>query len=470
MTGLKKVPATSDPGSQPVTVVQMPEEPSTSSHALLALLRIEGEARQAKSLLELKTLIANETTKICRAYQAFVFEPSGVQGMRMTTATGLPEVDRKVPLIEMLEEVVSRLGTDTGLTTVRDFKIGAYATSQTAGASAFPLNEALWVPLIGKSNELLAAILLSRTEPWGKNDHVLVSRLAEAFAHEWHWIASGPAPSRFHWATRKKAIGLAACLAVIGAIPVSLTTLAPLEIAARDQVVITAPLDGAIAEIPIAANSTVRTSDVMIRFEDTALRNRLAVAEREVNVAEAHVKKTLLQAVNDINGRHELAIARMEQAVKAAERDYARDLLARSTVLAPRDGVAVFGDKRELMGRPVGVGEKIMAIADPAHVEINADVSVSDAIILKPGARVKAYLDSDPLHAAEAVIVRADYQAKMRDSGILAFRVIARFDPPLAELPRLGARGTAQLFGDRVPVAYYLFRRPLAAARQWIGL
>ena len=37
-------------------------------------------------------------------------------------------------------------------------------------------------------------------------------------------------------------------------------------------------------------------------------------------------------------------------------------------------------------------------------------------------------------------------------------------------LPRLGVRGTAQVAGDDVPLALYLFRRPLTVARQWTGL
>jgi hypothetical protein len=36
--------------------------------------------------------------------------------------------------------------------------------------------------------------------------------------------------------------------------------------------------------------------------------------------------------------------------------------------------------------------------------------------------------------------------------------------------PRLGIRGTAQLYGDRVPMIYYILRRPVAFLRQWVGL
>ena len=78
--------------------------------------------------------------------------------------------------------------------------------------------------------------------------------------------------------------------------------------------------------------------------------------------------------------------------------------------------------------------------------------------------------DSDPLHPREARVVSADYQAKMHEAGTMAFRVVAEADVTADAVPRLGTRGTAQLFGDHVPLAYFVFRRPLTALRQWTGL
>jgi multidrug resistance efflux pump len=249
-----------------------------------------------------------------------------------------------------------------------------------------------------------------------------------------------------------------------------MTTLAPLEIAARNATIVTAPIDGVIEAIPVEANSAVKAGDSLVRLVDTNLRNKLAVAEREAQVADAKVKKTLLLAVTDTRGRHELAIARAELAVKTAERDYARDLLARATVVAGKDGLALFGDKREMIGKPVSVGEKIMEIADPAAVEIRVDIPVSDVIILKPGARVKVFLDSAPLTPLEAKIVRADYQAKQHDGGPLAFRATAVLSDETVAAPRLGIRGTAEVFGGTVPFIFYVLRRPISGLRQWVGI
>ena len=94
---------------------------------------------------------------------------------------------------------------------------------------------------------------------------------------------------------------------------------------------------------------------------------------------------------------------------------------------------------------------------------------VGDAIVLEEGARVRLYLDADPLNAVEAKLTSASYHAVPDAAGVLAYTVRAAFESD-ATPPRIGLRGTAQIHGERVSAFYYLFRKPLAAVRQWTGL
>jgi multidrug efflux pump subunit AcrA (membrane-fusion protein) len=437
----------------------------------LQLLRLEGLTRDVKTLSELQLVVANETRQIIRAQQIFVATKRRDGTFAVTAATGVPSVDRGAPLVQWLERTIARLGTDVGLEALREFQIHAYADAKDETAHAYPLRDALWIPVAGRSGGLLGGVLLLRAEAWGENDHVLAKRLSRTFAHAWSWVASGKF-GESHFAFNKRLAALTTSLLLgIAMLPVSLTALAPLEIAGRDQALVTAPIDGVIDDILVPSNTAVVAGQPLVRLVDTQLRNRAAVAEREMQVADARVKKTMLLAFGDVRGRHELGIARAELAVKTAERNFARELMSRTVITAPQAGIAVFGDKRDLNGRPVAIGERIMEIADPDQLEVRIDVPVGDAIILKPGARVKTFLDSDPLTPIEAVVLRADYQAKIRETGVLAFRVIAQLQMPRdAPLPRLGIRGTAQLYGADVALGFALFRRPIAALRQWTGI
>ena len=252
---------------------------------------------------------------------------------------------------------------------------------------------------------------------------------------------------------------------------VPLRALAPVEIIARDPFIVAAPIDGVIDAIPVEPNQKVKSGDILVRLADTTLKNRFEVADREVQVAEARLKQSNQIAFSDPRGMHEIGIARAELSLKLAERDFARDLLAKTQIAAPHDGLAIYSDKRELIGRPVAVGERILEISEPAKVEARIDLPVADAIALTPGASVKLFLDSDPLHPWPATVQRADYKAKVGENDIVSFRVVARLSAqPDRPLPRLGVRGTAQVSGNDVSLGLFLFRRPITYLRQWIGL
>jgi hypothetical protein len=446
------------------------QKSGSEASPVVVLLRIEGEARSATSVTELAQLIANETRKLTRAQQVFVLRKTAAGALQIEAASAIPVVDRQVPLMQWLERTVSRADADVGLSSIREFTLHSYGDDGDPLTSSYPFREALWFPMLDRTGALFAGALLLRSEPWKSGETVLVQRLSITFAHAWYWIATSKSVRPKFNVSRKRATAIAVATALVCLFPVSMTTLAPFEIAARKPTVVTAPIDGVVLDIPIAPNSVVAPGDVLVRFADTVLRNRLEVAERELHVADARIKKNMLLAMTDIRGRHELALARSELTVKTAERDYARDLLERSQITATRPGIAIFGDKRDLLGKPISTGERIMEIADPTHVEIRIDVPVADSIILSDDKRAKVFLDSDPLRPREATIVHGDYQAKMREGGNVAFRLVATFTDAAATPPRLGIRGTAQLYGDRVPLIYYILRRPIAFLRQWVGL
>ncbi len=438
--------------------------------ALAALLKLEEDVRRAANERELLYLIANETRKLTRAQQVFVLSVPATGDSIVETVSSYATVDRATPLIQWIERIVRRLRTDADATAVQEFTAAAYSDPGDKMLRTYPLGELLWVPLKDRSGNPMAGLLLAREIPWLDADIAIAKRLADAYAFA---MAAARMQRQPFAALRPNKYWLLASTAVAAALafwPVALTTLAPLEIGAKDAFVVTASIDGAIDDIVVSPNALVSEGQLLGRLADTMLRNRLEVAEREVLVTEAKLKKSSQLAFVDVRGRHELAIATSELELKTAERDAAIAMLARTELKSPRAGFAVFSDKKELIGRPVAVGERVMEIADPAKFEARIFVPVADAIILRNGARAKLFLDSDPLRPLEAKVVRSDYQARVHDGDILAFRVTAEIDGPPSHRPRLGVRGTAQLFGETVSLGFYLFRRPIAALRQWTGL
>lgn len=440
---------------------------------LMALLKIEADAREAHTPKELQFLIVNETRKIVRARHVFVLLGSPGD-LAVAAISGLPNVDRGSPLVQGIEHIVESLSDDVGLLRQIEFALDAYTAGHEDFVRGYPFHGLLWAPFLNRDGELMGGMLLAREQPWLSDDGVIAGRLARTYAHAFELLLATPKFAahlalRLGFGWRSALLGLALASVAL-AIPVPMAALAPCEIAPSAPFIVAAPIDGVIQDILADPGAEVAQDQPIVRFSDTVLRNRLEVAEREVMVAEARLKKATQLGFDDPRGRRELGVAMSEFAVKTAERDFARDLFQRTTIRATRSGLAVYSDKNALIGKPVVVGERIMQIADPAQVEVAIELSSSDAIVLKQGARAKVYLDSDPLHPREATVTLADYQAHVRPGNTLAFRVTAKLAPDSGPLPRLGVRGTAQLYGGRVMLGFYLFRRPVAAIRQWTGL
>jgi len=64
----------------------------------------------------------------------------------------------------------------------------------------------------------------------------------------------------------------------------------------------------------------------------------------------------------------------------------------------------------------------------------------------------------------------ASYHATPTASQVLAYKVSVALNEAEDEIPRIGLQGTAQLYGNYVPLAFFLFRRPLSAVRQYLGI
>ena len=246
-------------------------------------------------------------------------------------------------------------------------------------------------------------------------------------------------------------------------------SLAPFEVVAQKPLIISSPLEGVIEDVLVEPGQPVNEGQPVLRFSDTLLKNRLEIARNEVEVSRAKLKKANQMAFEGEQGRQELGLAIAELSLKEAQLKLARDQSAETVMRSDRSGVAVFAERQSLLGKPVSIGEQLMSIADPEKVMVRINLHVSDSILLEEGAKVKLFLDSDPLVPRDAVVEYANYRAAPIADGSLAYAITARLADDGGAIPRLGIQGSAQLYGKTVPLFMYLFRRPLTSVRQWLG-
>jgi hypothetical protein len=430
------------------------------------LLAIEAAARGADDLVELAHVIANETRKLVRCGQAHVFRWQKGR-VALLAASSLSSVERTSPLVQDLEGAMTRVLaplTEPASLTLDDLRAGDEQRLTDLAYADFAL-----CPLRGRKGQLVGAVLLSRSEPWAERELKLLQRLSGAYAHA--WVALVGEQRVWIENPRMRKFILPASLLVsflLAIVPVPLTALAPCEIVPLDPEMVTAPLDGIVQSVLVEPNQSVEAGQALLSFVDTTIRGRLEVAERAVEVAAARERRLQQSAFDDRNARRDLAIAAAELKLAVAERDAAADQLARTRVAASRSGIAIFASRKDWEGRPVGTGERMMQIAEPGRVQLRIDMPVKDAPVVRDQTHVRIYLDSDPLNPLVGRLERATYHATPLAGGGLAFVLYARLEE--GARPRIGYRGTAQVFGDDVPLIYYVLRRPLTALRQMVGL
>ncbi|MCL6386403.1 HlyD family efflux transporter periplasmic adaptor subunit [Pectobacterium carotovorum subsp. carotovorum] len=435
---------------------------SVSTATFARFLDLEQQARAANSTEELAYCIVNDSQPLFSFRHAALL----ING-KVRAVTGVTQPAPHAPFVAFVERACTQLSSvdEKALAQCRVIQASQLDEQSRKDWLALSAPEALWSPLNDRQGNPFGAIWYAREQPWQSTDQVLAEQLSGAFSHA--WLALEPQTPRWRrrarWKITVPALLLLACLFI----PVRQSVLAPAEVIPHQGRVVAAPLDGVIQSFTVLPNQSVRQGEVLVRFDSTTLKAQADVAERALNVAEAEHRASSQRAFQDADSKARLDFLAAQVAQKRAERDYANALLSRAEIRAERDGIAVFADATRWMGKPVRTGERLMELADPALTALRIELDVGDAIQLQQEAPITLFLDSDPLTPHAALLERIAYESEQTPAGNLAYRLDARFtDTP----PRIGLRGTAKISGDYVPLAVYLFRRPLAVIRQAIGL
>lgn len=430
---------------------------------LTALLQLERRARAAGPN-ELGFVMVNESLTVVHYRQAVLWRASI---RRVAVVSGIATPDARSPCLAWIEglctHLADRLGPDIAQITAEDVPV----TFRAGWAEWLP-RVVIWVPLVPG----LGALVLARDEPLSEADRNILDVLADTYGHALRaQLPRRRLAARPGRAPRARILAAAAALLVLGAvvIPVRQSVLAPAEVTPREPAVMRAPLEGVVDSVGVKPNQRVKQGDLLFTLDSRALRNQLEVALGAQEAAAAELRQAEQFAVVDQKVRATLPLLQGKLDQQAAEVTYLRGQLQRIEVRAPQAGVAVFDDPNDWLGRPVAIGERVMLLANPAEVEIDARLPVADAIDLDIGSPVLLFLYITPEAPRDATLAFVSYQAQQGVDGALGYRVKARFTDA-GNLPRIGLKGTAKLYGARVPLAYAVFRRPIATARQWLGL
>jgi len=432
-------------------------------------------ARQAESDRELGFILVNDTLALAPYRQAALWlADEGVWSL-----SGVVQVDANVPHVQWLNAVCHHLQAQAGAP-VRTFSASDLPADLAAEWHQWWPEHALW--LASSASDVHGTGILLRDAPWTDDELTSLQEWAEVWWHafaalhrprvaRWQsWKDTALASMAWHsdtvwWRQRRVHVAGAVLAALLW--PVRLTVLAPGELVPAHPLVVRAPLDGVIEAFHVLPNQQVQANQALFGFDEIVIQSRLDIARQALATAETDYRQTTQLALGDAKARPQLGVLAGKADERRAEVESLQEQLLRARVLAPQAGVVLMDDPSEWIGKPVATGERILRIATLDDVEVEAWVSLADAIHLEPGNAISLYLSASPLSPVSATLRYMAFDAVQRPDGSYAYRVRATLDGKTSH--RVGLKGTAKLHGGWVPLSYWVLRRPWATVRAYLG-
>lgn len=441
---------------------------------LAGLLALARDVAQAPSEDLAAYAIVNQSFALAPYQMALLWRPSGLGAGRVSHVSGLATMEGDSPFVLWINALVAhRLEHDATARSAPASLSAADFPPRLAGQWDDWLPEhLLWLPLPAPAAPWPGVLCVARHEAFEPHEVALLREASLFFGQAlWGW-------RRRHldwrarlrgWRADRRVRRAAWLLAALLLLPLRQSVVVSGEVVPLTPLVLAAPADAPIRRVLVRPNQAVKAGQPLFELDDTGTRNRLAVARKSLEIAQADWLRSSQKGFADDNSRAEVAAlsARIEE--KQAELAYLGELTQRLLVRAPSDGVAVFSDALELTGRPVVTGEHIMTLSDPGQVALQAWLPPADAIALGAGAEMSLSLYTSPLGSLQARLEDSSYETQVTPDGGSAYRVRGRFVAGVTP-PHLGLKGSVRLYGARAPLIYHMLRRPLVYLRRLAGI
>lgn len=452
--------------------------PADSFHRLGALHQLTLEAFLSDSRDELIFRVLNRSRVLVGHDRAVLW---GLEGSRpaLLGVSGTATVVEHAPLIEEWRDLVRDLRQPA---TRQVLAVDAFATAGAAWtrhAERYEGLQVLWLPLAVK-DRLIGGLWLERWNgpAFDESDLKLGQSLMLGYAAA--WTKHRPLLRLRDWlfgAWRRPVI-LAAALAFAA---VLIFGRARLRVAARCEVVpvepevVTAPLQATIERVlvrsgdPVQAPRAGEPGTVLFRYDSRDIRGDLETAKERLRLRRTMLREAQKQGLDDPAERARIRELAHALARERIDYELAAYTAARLVVRARTDGVALVDQPEAWTGRPVEVGQQVLRVVRPDRTRLRIWIPEADNIEFDRNVPGVAVLNASTERSRTIALRFVEIHALPDDKGVQSFEAEADWVDPEADV-QLGQQGTAFLYGDSVPLGYWLLRKPLATIRQFLGL
>ncbi len=440
---------------------------------LIAINRIAIKAFQAKSEEALRFVIVNDTFHVMRYDRALLWDISG-RRPKLLNISGHASVKEDTDLHETWAALVKQIQEPAK---TQQLQAGNFTRQQKLWETYIAKNQSavLWLPILvqGKARYALWVERWNSPKEYEIEPEVLElyqSFLEPVYSSSWEKFHQKFSLRRFRPSRLLFYSSLLALLFLLFAVRLPLRIVAPCEVVPRDPILLTAPLEGIIAEINVKPGQTVKKGDLLYTYDKRLPLQELKVAQKEVQIQQAEVNRASTLGLSDQRSLNELATLNLKLEKEKVNLELAEYHASLLEGLSPIDGIVMLDTPPdEWRGKPVKIGEKIMKVSTPSDTKVRIWLAESDNIALDLKTPIKVFLNIHPEISDLAKITYIANESTLDEHQVPSFIAEADWVKQPADV-KLGLKGTAIVYGENVSLFYFVIRRPLASLRHLMGI
>src|SRR3990167_1638991 len=458
--------------------MEIDEAKQAQIEGLATLLVLDDEIRKLSNIREFGFFATNESHRLIRYHTGFLWQKGDMGGVSLMSQSGTAEIDEHAPTNEWLKLKIHEIMKSPSAKIIHqvqyeqndlDPHLHYHNPDQSEWPDTLP-HYLLWCPFLNRSQTVVGGLLFFWEKSFSESEIKMMGWLLSSYQYAWQILVKEKRISIL-LKLKEKPHAIAGILVAIGVLlfPVRLSVLAKGTVVPKNPILINAPMQSVIRSFSVSPGEKVKAGQLLLTLDKTDLQSTAEVSQKEVLLTQAKLRTAISQGLSNDQRRSEVPILQAQLGIDKAHLDYTNELLKKADVVSPVAGIVIFDSKEDWVGQPVHTGERILAIADPKKVKLKIALPIADVIQLDVGASGEFYLYGK-LVGLNIEVNTIGYNAKVMPSKILAYQLLADLKNKTASPPQLGAQGTVRLYGHRVPLIYYLFRRPLQAIRQTLGI
>lgn len=269
---------------------------------------------------------------------------------------------------------------------------------------------------------------------------------------------------------RRRTLTVATAVAVLiflAAVPLPLRVDGEAVVAPVHSAQIQSEVEGVVSKVYVREGDHVTRDQVIAELADWEARSVLAQAQ-------AKYQTTLLQMNRSLaaNDGSEAGVQQIQADFWKAEVARDQDLLDKTRLRSPIDGLVATPNVENMVGRRLQYGDSFAEVVDTSRAIVDVAVEDTDSGLLRAGSHASVKLNSFPTRIFRGDVMVVSPKGIMQgDSRVFFARVaIPNSDGAI----RAGMEGRGKVRVGWYPAGYALFRRPLlwiySRAWSWFGV